>query len=98
MEVIKNKDGKNYELIVKGRLDTNTARDFEEVLKECIKDADSIELDLDNLEYISSSGLRTLLYASKQMMDKRFVLKKVPSEILEILEMTGFTRILTIED
>ena len=55
-------------------------------------------MDLEKLEYISSSGLRVLLAAQK-LMNKQGAMKvvNVGGPIMEIFEVTGFSDILTIE-
>lgn len=56
-------------------------------------------LDFTGLEYISSAGLRVLLAAQKVMNKQgKMVLRGVNSTIMEVLEITGFVDILTIEE
>ena len=85
-----------FELV--GRLDTLTSPQLEEALKEVPEDANELVLDLKDLEYVSSAGLRVFLNAQKNMMNRgKMCLKNVNDEIMEVLDMTGFTQILTIE-
>ncbi len=81
-----------------GRLDTMTAPELEKELKDTISGVTELTLDFDNLEYISSAGLRVLLSAQK-IMAKQGKMKviAVNDTIMEIFEVTGFTDILTIE-
>ena len=55
-------------------------------------------LDLKDLEYTSSAGLRVILKAQK-MMNKQgsMKLKGVCDAVMEVFEMTGFADILAIE-
>ncbi len=56
-------------------------------------------LDFTGLEYISSAGLRVLLAAQKVMNKQgKMVLRGVNSTITEVLEITGFVDILTVEE
>ena len=91
-------EGKELLLKVSGRLDTTTAPDMEECIRENLKDTEKLVMDFEELEYISSAGLRVLLSAQK-IMNKQgeMVLKNVPDSIQEIFDITGFTDILTIE-
>ena len=83
---------------VVGRLDTITAPVLEKTIGENICDVQSLILDLKGLEYISSAGLRVLLGAQKKMqMSGSMKLIGVCEEVMEVLEMTGFADILTIE-
>lgn len=84
---------------VSGRLDTTTAPELEEALLDEIENIEKLTLDLSDLEYISSAGLRVLLSAQKIMMKKgEMILTNVTPSVMEVLEMTGFADILTIEE
>ena len=98
MEINKIVDDKKCTIELTGRLDTLTSPQLEEALKEVPEDTNELVLDLKELEYVSSAGLRVFLNAQKGMTDKgTMTLKNVNEEIMEVLEMTGFTQILTIE-
>lgn len=82
---------------VEGRLNTMTANEFEQAL-EPLDDVNNLIIDMKNLEYVSSAGLRIFLKAQKTMSKKGpMVLKNVCDSVMEVFEMTGFTDILTIE-
>lgn len=83
---------------IEGRLDTTTAPELEESLKDSIDETKELILDLENLEYMSSAGLRVLLSAQKQMSQQGSMkVINVNDTIKEIFEVTGFDSILTIE-
>ncbi|MGN1318623.1 MAG: STAS domain-containing protein [Lachnospirales bacterium] len=91
----------NDELILKltGMLDTSTSPDFEALLDSTISDdIKLLILDLSNLQYISSAGLRVILKAQK-IMNKQGEMKLtgVKDTVLEVFNMTGFSDILNIE-
>ena len=79
-----------------GRLDTATAPEFESFLQENIAGATAMVLNCENLEYISSAGLRVLLSAQKRMKNS-MKLTNVGELVMEVFEMTGFADILVIE-
>ena len=81
-----------------GRLDTTTAPVLDETVSGDIGDTKNLVLDLKGLEYISSAGLRVLLGAQKKMQ-KVGTMKviHVCEEVMDVLDMTGFVDILTIE-
>ena len=54
MTVIKNRDGNNVNLALEGRLDTTTAPQLEEALKENMDGVETLTLDMEKLEYVSS--------------------------------------------
>ena len=55
-----------------------------------------IVFDFKNLDYISSAGLRVLLVTRKKFKDS-FIVRNVKEEVKQVLEITGFIDILTIE-
>lgn len=83
---------------VGGRLDTSTAPQLENEIKQNISGITELTIDMSELEYISSAGLRVLLSAQK-IMNKQgnMTIRNVKKEIAEIFEVTGFDDILNIE-
>ena len=89
---------KEVTIVVAGRLDTNTAPALEKVVNEDASDAEGIIMDMGELEYISSAGLRVLLTAHKKMLKAGFLrLINVQGGVMDVLKMTGFARIMDIE-
>jgi len=83
---------------LEGRLDTTTAPSLESELKAILPGITDLVFDFQNLEYISSAGLRILLSAQKTMNRQgNMKLIHVAPAIGEIFEVTGFSDILTIE-
>ena len=98
LNIEKKLDGKTLTVALEGRLDTTTAPQLEAELKAAMDGADSLILDFEKLEYISSAGLRVLLSAQKVMARQgEMKIVHVNETILEIFEVTGFSEILTIE-
>ena len=96
IEIKKNANETTIEVI--GRLDTITAPVLEKTIVENISGIESLVLDFKGLEYISSAGLRVLLGAQKKMKNRGAMkLVGVCEDVMEVLEMTGFADILTIE-
>ncbi|MBQ1459069.1 MAG: STAS domain-containing protein [Butyrivibrio sp.] len=98
MVINKTRNGDELTVAVEGRLDTTTAPELDDMLKEELGDVKKLSFDFAKLEYISSAGLRVLLISQKAMNKQgSMVIKNVNEEINEIFEVTGFTDILTIE-
>ncbi len=98
MEIIKNKNGNSLVLKPQGRLDTLSAPEFEKVFKENYAGVEDLEIDLSDLVYISSAGLRVLLSAQKIMNKQgKMTVRNANSDILDIFDVTGFTDLLNIE-
>ena len=84
--------------MLSGRLDTVTAPQLEAELEKILSDSDALVLDMANLEYISSAGLRVILKAQKAMNTKGTMkLIHVGESIMEIFDITGFSDFLNIE-
>ncbi len=98
MTVTLNRNGEELTVAIEGRLDTLTAPEFEEKLEPELEDTEKLVLDLAELEYISSAGLRVLLTAQKCMNTQgTMVVRGCSEDIKEIFSITGFSEILTIE-
>ena len=83
---------------LEGRLDTTTSPELEKMMKESLEDVSELTLDFENLEYISSAGLRVLLSAQKTMSKQgEMKLIHVRDEVKEIFEVTGFLDLLNVE-
>ena len=83
---------------VSGRLDTVTAPELEQYIGARLGGVETLTLDCAGLEYISSAGLRVLLAAQKLMAKQGSMkLTGVNNTIMEILDVTGFSDILTIQ-
>ena len=98
LNITKHLDNDTLTVALEGRLDTTTAPQLEEMLKENLDNVKELILDLEALEYISSAGLRVLLSAQK-IMSRQGSMKliHVNEIVMEIFEVTGFCDILTIE-
>ena len=98
LNIEKQKENDCLNIKLEGRLDTTTAPQLEEELKNSLTDVKQLILDFEKLEYISSAGLRVLLSAQKTMKKQgEMKLCNVNDIIQEIFEVTGFVDILTIE-
>ena len=97
MTINQTKDGGKLTVALEGRLDTTTAPELESALKESLDGVTELELDLKDLAYISSAGLRVLLSAQK-IMNKQgsMVVRNSNADLMEIFEVTGFSDILTL--
>ena len=98
MTITRTQEENALTLSLEGRLDTMTAPELENELKNSIDGVEALTLDFSALEYVSSAGLRVILGAQK-IMNKQGEMKitNVNEEIMEIFDITGFTDILTIE-
>ena len=88
---------------VGGRIDGVNAQDFQENLDQKIDNTDgsmAVVLDLENLSYISSAGLRSILLIAKTLKSKKmkFALCSLRDSIMEIIQITGFDKIIDVHE
>ena len=97
LNIKKTVENQKAEFALEGRLDTLTAPELETEING-LNEIKELILDMQNLEYVSSAGLRVLLIAQK-IMNKQgaMVVKNVNETVGEIFEVTGFSDIFTIE-
>lgn len=100
MTINTNKNGSTLEVLLEGRLDTSTAPELEKELSALLTGIDKLILDLSDLIYMSSAGLRVVLGCQKKMnaVSGSMVVKNANELIMEIFETTGFLDILTVEN
>ena len=99
MTIEKKLDGSKMTVAIKGRLDTTTAPQLEAELRSDLDGIKDLVFDFTDLEYISSAGLRVLLSTQKTMNRQgTMVVRNVNADVMEVLEVTGFVDILTIEE
>jgi len=98
MTINKELNGSELKLALEGRLDTTTAPELEDCLIENLPGVEQLVFDLEKLEYVSSAGLRVLLFAQKKMnVQGSMKLINVNDAVMEVFDITGFADLLTIE-
>ncbi len=91
-----NNDKSISRIILDGRIDSTNAQLAEKQIFEGIGDGtEKIIIDAENLEFISSAGLRVILKLRKAYKDIEIV--GVSPEVYDVFEMTGFTEMLDIQ-
>ena len=82
---------------IEGRIDASNSAVAEEKIFSIKNDNPGkyIVIDADQLEYISSAGLRVILRLRKE--DPNLAIINVASDVYEVFDMTGFTDMVTIE-
>ena len=87
------------EIKLVGRLDAKAAREAEATFAEAVSKAPNIVLDMMELDYIASAGLRLLkrLRSDVRANGGTLILRGVQDNIMEVFEMTGFAAMLSFE-
>ena len=82
-----------------GRIDTNTSTEFEEKLVEVLERSDiNIIVDLSEIDYVSSAGLRIFLMAAKKLksLGGNFILAAMNDHIKEVFDISGFATLIPV--
>ena len=91
-------EGEKASISLEGKLDTNSAHDFNDKVMPILDTVKKLVLDFENLEYISSAGLRVLLVVNKKMNEAGSMkVINVNESVMDILYMTGISDGLVIE-
>ncbi len=100
MENLKKRKEKEALVIsLQGKLDSVTSPVLEKGLTELMAGGEGfLVLDLGDLDYISSAGLRTILAVTKRLREKqgRLLLASLKSVVREVFEISGFSSIIPI--
>lgn len=97
MNIVVTENGATITLALSGRLDTLSSPELSTAINNALEKSNQLVLDFAESDYISSAGLRVLLTAQKQLAGSgSLTLTHVNSTVRDILDMTGFSDILTI--
>ncbi len=98
LNIEKNVEAGKARFALEGRLDTLSSPSLERELEPVLSGLTELEFDLEKLEYVSSAGLRVLLFAA-QTMEEQGELKvtHVSNDVMSIFTMTGLDEILHVE-
>ena len=74
-------------------LDSFNSQEVQDSLKAILEKGSNVMLDMTDCRYISSTGLRVLLFTKKMaaMKGQNLCLKSVSPEVKDIMDVTGFT-------
>ena len=98
MTINKEKKGSTLNVELSGRLDTSTSPELQNSISADLEEVNELVIDLEKLEYISSSGLRVLLSAHKKMSSKGgMTVINVSETVMEVFDITGFSDIMVIK-
>ena len=91
------RDGGTLILALTGKIDSSNAPEIETRI-QALRQGQTFEtlvLDFEKLEYITSAGLRIVLRLKREIDDTRII--NARSEVYEVLEMTGFTDMMDVQ-
>lgn len=97
MEITKEFNNGICTLKPQGRIDTLTASEVEAAVNECAGEYDKLVLDMSGVDYVSSAGIRVIIQAHQTIGKDNFTLKDVTRNVMQLLTMTGFDKVLNFE-
>lgn len=101
MEIIQENNNGIEIFSVKGSLDSNTSTEFETLIYTALEEGKrKLIFNLENLDYISSAGIRVMLKTTKDLkrMDGNIVLCTLQDYVREVFDIAGFDGYLNIEN
>lgn len=100
MEINILKENETSVVVIEGRVDTVTSPELESAVKPLINMGASVVFECEKLEYISSAGLRVVLATHKQLTAcaGKFAIRHLNREVRSVFDITGFSKILNIEE
>ena len=96
MTITRSENGNNITLMLEGWLDTQSAPELQKEFEAIDEKNQSLVIDMEKLEYVSSAGIRQLV-AIRQKMNDHVVIKNVSVELMDIFHLTGVDRIVRFE-
>ena len=86
------------EIVLEGKLDAVSSPKFEAEVSEELDGINEILIDMSGVEYISSAGLRALLYLQQTLdeVDGKVKVCKIPEAVEKVFAITGFNEIVTV--
>ncbi|MDR1642946.1 MAG: STAS domain-containing protein [Clostridiales bacterium] len=99
MEITRTDNNESIVIAVQGKINSITCKDLEAELLKALEKSVNILLDLEKVDYVSSAGLRVLLLGEKKARALKITMtvRNICEDVYNVLEMTGFTNILTIQ-
>lgn len=99
MDISENSRDGAHVISVSGRIDSTTAAALEAVLPVRVKEHQAVLLDLTDVAYVSSAGLRVLLIGAKAAKagGNRLIITGVAPPVREVFDISGFSKIFSIE-
>ena len=101
MEIKTRKEKDTVVVSVKGRMDAVSSPEFDKGLAELIAEGEKVFIiDLGDLDYISSAGLRSILATTKKLKAKegQLLLSSLKDVVKEVFEISGFSSIIPIHE
>ncbi len=99
LEIKTERDGDKLTVTLTGKLDAVTAIELDKFMSKELDGVKNLVIDLKDLFYIASAGLRIMLKTQKRMNNQgEMFVKNIQRDVRTVMDMTGFSRLLTLEE
>ena len=98
MQITTTVDGTKATIVVAGKLTVATSPELETTVRELADTIADFDIDLSELEYISSAGLRVLVSTQKLAGQRGGTMQLLhpTADVMEVFEMTGLSEVMNI--
>ena len=96
MTITKTENGNTVTLTLEGWLDTQAAPELQKELEVIDEKINSVVIDMEKLQYVSSAGIRQLVAIYKKI-NGQLVIKNTSVELMDVFHMTGIDRMIRFE-
>lgn len=93
IKIVKSMEGRCLKVALEGELDTVTSPELERELQD-LENIDEVTLDLKDLAYTSSAGLRVIFGLKRRLAGRALKLENIGPAVREVLDMTGSSALL----
>ena len=99
MNIEESRDDNRVLLSIAGKIDINSANEFQSTLLKAFQKASNVVIDMHDVAYISSAGLRVLVIGQKTAMAKggKMIITNVSPAVADVFRVSGFDKGLTIQ-
>ena len=95
LKIDKKLDGRGLRISLTGELDSITSPELDRELQD-LENVDEVVLDLKELAYTSSAGLRVIMGLKRRLAGRPLKFENIGQEVREVLDMTGSSKLLGI--
>ena len=99
MTIDETRSADKLQLNVHGKVDANSSQELQNEILKAFQKCPSIILNMQDVPYISSAGLRALLIGQKTAGSKggKFLIINASESVVEVLRVTGLQKVLSVQ-
>ena len=99
LTIAKHRIDDNLVITLEGRLDSTNSQELMDTINNSLQGVTDLVIDLEKLEYMSSAGLRVMLFAQKTMNKQGSMIVRNASELVRsVFDITGMDSVINMAD